>query len=45
MLILGIKGIEIEVRYFVIWAPALGRTLVNKLSADTLSTCQLNNYQ
>ena len=45
MLILGIKGIEIEVRNFVIWAQALGRTLVNKLSAYTLSTCQLNNYQ
>ena len=39
-----------EVRYFVIWSP-IGRVLVNKLSADTLSTSQLNavnisaNYQ
>ena len=31
-------------RYFVIWA-RLGRVLVNKLSADTLSTCQLNISQ
>ena len=31
-----------EVRYFVIWAQALGRVLVNKLLANTLSTCQLN---
>ena len=33
-----------EVRYFVIWAP-LGRVLVNKLLANTLSTCQLNISQ
>ena len=33
-----------EVRYFVIWAP-IGRVLFNKLSANTLSTCQLNISQ
>ena len=33
-----------EVRYFVIWSP-IGQVLVNKLSADTLSTSQLNISQ
>ena len=37
--ILGIKGREIEVRYFVIWARALGRILVNKLSYQPI-LCQ-----